>query len=127
MKRAGLIRAAAFALLLLALVAEGQFPQRAEAKSNLEKIAQSVTIYRDNWGVPHVYGRTDYSVAFGFIYAQCEDNFWRVEDSYIQSLGRASEVYGDRMLAADTLDKIKANLERAYHPGETIAVKTAKK
>jgi penicillin amidase len=70
----------------------------AEAKSkspSIEKVARSVTIYRDRWGVPHVYGPTDYSVMFGFIYAQAEDNFWQIEDSYIQALGRASEVYGE--------------------------------
>jgi len=59
------------------------------------KVAQSVTIYRDKYGVPHVYGPTDYSVMFGFIYAQAEDNFWQIEDSYIQALGRAAEVYGE--------------------------------
>ncbi|HKX30897.1 MAG TPA: penicillin acylase family protein, partial [Blastocatellia bacterium] len=74
-------------------------------KSGLEKIAQSVTIYRDTWGVPHVYGPSDYSVMFGFIYAQCEDNWWQIEDSYIQALGRASEVYGDRMLVADLINR----------------------
>ena len=59
-----------------------------------EKIARSVTIYRDTWGVPHVYGPTDASCAFGYAYAQAEDNFWQVEDSYIRSLGRAAEVHG---------------------------------
>ncbi|NOT63002.1 MAG: penicillin acylase family protein [Acidobacteria bacterium] len=71
----------------------------------LDKVAQSVTIYRDTWGVPHVYGPTDYSVMFGFIYAQCEDNFWQVEDSYIQSLGRAAEVYGEKHLVDDLTNR----------------------
>ncbi len=74
-------------------------------KLSLDKVAQSVTIYRDTWGVPHVYGPTDYSVMFGFIYAQCEDNFWQVEDSYIQSLGRAAEVYGEKRLADDLTNR----------------------
>jgi len=73
--------------------------------NDLEKIAQSVTIYRDTWGVPHVYGPTDYSVIFGFIYAQAEDNFWQIEDSYIQALGRASEVYGEKSLNADLTNR----------------------
>jgi acyl-homoserine lactone acylase PvdQ len=58
-------------------------------------VARTITIYRDRWGVPHVYGPTDYSVMFGFIYAQAEDNFWQIEDSYIQALGRAAEAYGE--------------------------------
>ena len=38
-------------------------------------LAQSVTIIRDNYGVPHIYGKTDAAVVFGLMYAQCEDNF----------------------------------------------------
>ena len=66
-------------------------------------IAKSVTIYRDNYGVPHVFGPTDASCIFGYIYAQAEDNFWQIEDSYIRALGRASEVYGSKTLDDDRL------------------------
>ncbi len=75
------------------------------ADDRLEKTAQSVTIYRDSYGVPHVYGPTDASVIFGFVYAQAEDNFWQIEDSYIQALGRASEVYGEKSLDADLTNR----------------------
>ena len=99
MKRFNLVRISLFALLVFAFATEGQFIRRSQAKDSakpqLEKIAKSVTIYRDKWGVPHVYGPTDYSVMFGFMYAQAEDNFWQIEDSYIQSIGRAAEVYGE--------------------------------
>ena len=100
------IRAAFLLVLLWTLLAQGPVSPSAEARGNdLDKVAQSVTIYRDTWGVPHVYGPTDYSVMFGFIYAQCEDNFWQIEDSYIQALGRASEVNGEKSLAADLLTR----------------------
>jgi penicillin amidase len=71
------------------------FAKQQSKSDSLDKVARSITIYRDKWGVPHVYGPTDYSVMFGFIYAQAEDNFWQIEDSYIQALGRASELYGE--------------------------------
>ncbi|TDH29045.1 penicillin acylase family protein [Segetibacter sp. 3557_3] len=66
-----------------------------------KKQAHRVTIIRDNWGVPHIYGKTDADVVFGLMYAQCEDNYWQLEDTYIQNLGRAAEIYGERFLAAD--------------------------
>jgi acyl-homoserine-lactone acylase len=66
-----------------------------------DKLAQSVTIYRDRYGVPHVFGKTDASTVFGFAYAQAEDNFWRVEENFISALGRAAEVYGERRLDDD--------------------------
>lgn len=106
MKKATLIRLAAFAALLIALVTQVPLSRDAIAQNSaLEKIAASVTIYRDNWGVPHVYGPTDASVIFGFIYAQAEDNFWQIEDGYIQALGRASEVYGEQSLNADLTNR----------------------
>lgn len=104
MTRTGISRRAAFALLLFALVLQTPLSTGAQAQSDkLEKVARTVTIYRDKWGVPHVYGPTDYSVMFGFIYAQAEDNFWQIEDSYIQAIGRAAEVYGENgVLAANS-------------------------
>jgi penicillin amidase len=69
-----------------------------------EDTARAITIYRDDYGVPHVFGPTDASCVFGYIYAQAEDNFWQIEDSYIRALGRASEVYGERTLNDDLLN-----------------------
>lgn len=72
---------------------------------NAERLARSVTIYRDTYGVPHIFGKTDASVVFGVAYAQAEDNFWQIEDSYIRALGRAAEVYGEKELQADLLNR----------------------
>ena len=73
-------------VILIALVA--RFPAASLAASKAvpadaraEKIARSVTIYRDTYGVPHIFGPTDASCVFGYIYAQAEDNFWQIEDS----------------------------------------------
>jgi acyl-homoserine-lactone acylase len=63
-----------------------------------------VTIYRDTYGVPHVFGQTDASTVFGFAYAQAEDNFWRVEENFISALGRLSEVYGEESVNEDRLN-----------------------
>ncbi len=65
------------------------------------EIARAVTIYRDTYGVPHVFGPTDAACVFGYAYAQAEDNFWQIEDSYIRALGRASEIYGEKALDDD--------------------------
>ncbi|HYV05239.1 MAG TPA: penicillin acylase family protein, partial [Blastocatellia bacterium] len=92
--------------VLLASALSGLAAAKAPAGgAKAEKIARSVTIYRDSYGVPHVYGPTDASCVFGYIYAQAEDNFWQIEDSYIRALGRASEVYGERTLADDMLNR----------------------
>ncbi len=106
MKRDLVVRLLVCLGLICALLLQSPFPQGSAAQNQvLENIARSVTIYRDKWGVPHVYGPTDASVIFGFIYAQAEDNFWQIEDSYIQALGRASEVYGEQSLNADLTNR----------------------
>jgi acyl-homoserine lactone acylase PvdQ len=77
--------------------------------------AQQVTIIRDKWGVPHIYGKTDADAVFGLLYAQCEDDFARVEQNYIEAIGRLAEVEGESAvyhdirarLFLDTLEAIR--------------------
>lgn len=66
-----------------------------------EKQAKQVNIIRDNWGIPHVYGKTDADAVFGLLYAQCEDDFKRVELNYIEKLGRLAEVNGEKDIFND--------------------------
>src|SRR5574338_1011924 len=68
-------------------------------------LARSVTIYRDSYGIPHVFGRTDAATAFGFGYGQAEDNYPRIEDNYLRSLGRLAEFNGEPALAGDRLNR----------------------
>ena len=65
------------------------------------KQAANVTIYRDNYGVPHIYGKSDADAVFGLLYAQCEDDFKRVELNYIEKLGRLAEVNSETSLYSD--------------------------
>ena len=68
--------------------------------------AKNVTVIRDHWGIPHVYGRSDADAVFGLLYAQCEDDFKRVEMNYIEKLGRLSEVKGESSLYSDVFVKL---------------------
>ena len=92
-------------LLLFTLLLASVIPVAKAQDASLNRIARTVTIYRDTYGVPHVFGRTDASTAFGFAYAQAEDNFWRVEENFIHALGRAAEVYGEKSLDNDRLNR----------------------
>lgn len=68
--------------------------------------AKQTTIIRDNFGIPHIYGKTDADAVFGLLYAQCEDDFKRVEMNYIEKLGRMAEVKGESELYNDLLIKL---------------------
>src|SRR5438093_2779699 len=71
-----------------------------------EKQAKKITIIRDNWGIPHIYGKTDADAVFGLLYAQCEDDFPRIEMNYIEKLGRMAEVKGESALYDDLLNRL---------------------
>ena len=68
--------------------------------------AQNVTIVRDDWGIPHVYGKTDADAVFGLMYAQAEDDFNRVETNFLNSQGRLAEAEGEAEIWRDLRMKL---------------------
>src|SRR5690606_20727177 len=87
-------------LLLMALVCAScttapvtEEPAAAEVAAWQQRAA-NVTIVRDDWGIPHVYGATDADAVFGVIYAQAEDDFNRIETNYLNAMGRLAEAEG---------------------------------
>ena len=90
-------------ILLLFITPKTAFAQdfSKEEISQWQKQAKRITIIRDNWDVPHIYGKTDADCVFGLMYAQCEDNYRDIEENNIESLGRASELYGEASLEND--------------------------
>src|SRR5258708_4877898 len=68
--------------------------------------ARSVTIVRDDFGIAHIYGKTDANTVFGTVYAQAEDDFNRVETNYINAMGRLAETEGESKIYQDLRMKI---------------------
>ena len=79
----------------------------------LEAIAERVEIIRDDFGVPHVYAKTDADAVFGMLYAQCEDDFNRIEQNYIWAIGRLAEVEGESALYSDVRARLFMTQEEA--------------
>src|SRR5437868_13835827 len=71
-----------------------------------QKRADGITIVRDTWGIPHVYGKTDAAAVFGVAYAQAEDDFDRVETNFINSQGRLAEAEGEAEIWRDLRMKL---------------------
>ncbi|KRB93862.1 acylase [Duganella sp. Root198D2] len=72
----------------------------------LQAIAKRVTILRDKWGIPHIYGKSDADAVFGMMYAQSEDDFKRIELNFINAMGRLAEVEGEKALYQDLRMKL---------------------
>jgi acyl-homoserine lactone acylase PvdQ len=91
---------------LCAVALAGPVGVRAQDAARWARQAQNVTIIRDDWGIAHVYGRTDADAVFGMIYAQAEDDFNRVETNYLNSLGRLAEAEGQSAIYQDLRQKL---------------------
>jgi acyl-homoserine lactone acylase PvdQ len=93
----------AFLFLLLPVVtlnAQYVNEQESEVKKWKDQ-AVHVKIIRDNWGIAHVYGKTDADAVFGMLYTQCEDDFKRVERNYLTATGRLAEALGEEYIYHD--------------------------
>jgi acyl-homoserine lactone acylase PvdQ len=79
--------------------------------------AARVTIIRDDWGLAHVYGKTDADAVFGMEYTQAEDDFNRVETNYLNAMGRLAETEGESKIYQDLRMKLfidPAELKKDY-------------
>ena len=114
MKKLGLV----FILVVSAFASAPSLGTQDQELKRWEQRARNVTITRDDWGIAHVYGKTDADAVFGAIYAQAEDDFNRVETNYLNSMGRLAEAEGESAVWRDLRMKlfidptaIKANYE----------------
>jgi len=112
-----------FSAMLVLLAACTQETEVASTDPEFDRLAaqaQNITIIRDDFGVPHIYGKTDADAVFGLLYAQAEDDFNRVERNYIWATGRLAEVDGEDAIFSDlrarlymTVDEAKAAYDAA--------------
>jgi acyl-homoserine-lactone acylase len=95
-------------VLVLVALSLSPAPRAADDKdlAGWQRQAQNVTILRDTWGIPHVYGKTDADAVFGVMYAQAEDDFNRVETNYLNSMGRLAEAEGEAEVYRDLRMKL---------------------
>ncbi len=66
----------------------------------------NVKILRDNWGVPHIYGKTDPDTAFGLAYAHSEDDFPTIADALLTCRGELASLKGKEHAPIDYLAKL---------------------
>jgi penicillin amidase len=62
----------------------------------------AVEIFRDDFGVPHIFAETDRGLFVGFGYAVAEDRLWQLETNRRAARGTLAEILGDGFLDADT-------------------------
>ena len=80
--------------------------------------AEKVTLYRDVWGVPHIYADTELGAAYAYGYAQAQDRLEQILRNYRQAEGTLAEVDGPSALMGDFISRVVGHAEvcRAQYP-----------
>lgn len=101
-------------ILILLLIASSCYCQEISIEQiRWKEHAANTEIIRDDFGVPHIYGITDANAVFGLLYAQCEDDFNRIEQNYIWAIGRLAEVEGEQAIYSDLRARLFMTKEEA--------------
>ncbi len=102
--------------LLMILVGLGGAAASAQVDPNT--VWTQATVYRDEWGVPHIYADNPRAMAFAFGYTQAEDHLEAMLMAYRIANGRAAEVLGESFARSDefALQMAHGLLAAEYYP-----------
>ena len=92
--KGGIIALAAVVVLAVTLLATWE-PFFASAANPAAARTYSAEIIRDEFGVPHIKGKTDEDAAFGVAMAHAEDDFFTLQDVVAMSRGRYGAIAGE--------------------------------
>ena len=125
LKRGGIVLVALLIVGFVALATwEPFFAHQSAAPSQKTYTAE---IVRDEFGVPHIYGKTDPDVAFGVAIAHAEDDFFTLQDVVAMSRGRYGAIAGEEGATFDYVYHLldaRGTAERKYSslPQDTRAL-----
>ena len=67
----------------------------------LKGLDSEVKVYRDNWGVPHIYAENEDGLFFAQGYVQAQDRLWQMELHRRMGSGTLAEAFGEAALESD--------------------------
>ncbi|MBW2000206.1 MAG: penicillin acylase family protein [Deltaproteobacteria bacterium] len=93
--------------------------------------AKKVTIIRDNYGIPHIYGHSLDEVFYGYGYALAQDRLFQLEILRRSYYGRIAEIYGEKFVKFDTAmrtnnltrEEINRQMYTLLEPDHIVAIK----
>ena len=74
--------------------------------TRLDRLAADVTVYRDTYGVPHIFAKNEETLYFAFGYAQAEDHIVPMLRNYLTATGNMAGVFGEEFLLSDCRARI---------------------
>ncbi len=79
------------------------------------------TIYRDTWGIPHIYAKSETELAFAFGYAQAEDRLEQLLKFYRYAEGTMAEAFGKDYVEIDYIQRAWRHKEIAQEKFPTLS------
>ena len=91
---------AAFAFIIVPIVVQRSFPVT-DGEVHPNGVSAPVDIYRDDFGIPHIYASNTYDLFYAQGYVHAQDRFWQMDFWRHQGSGTLSEMFGDTSLGPD--------------------------
>mgnify|MGYP001363861504 FL=1 len=100
----GLLALVLILVVAVAVLLPGQikasFPQT-DGEIQISGLDGPVDVYRDEYGIPHIYASTEHDLFFAQGYVHAQDRFWQMDFQRHTSTGRLSELLGSNTVDID--------------------------
>lgn len=94
-----------------------------EHEKRLKGIVDEVTIYRDQWGIPHIASDNESDLFFAQGFATSQDRLFQMDYDRLRCLGRSAEYLGPSGLTGDRLMRRRALLNVSKRDLEACSTK----
>lgn len=86
--------------ILIPITVRRSFPQTS-GEISIQGLKAPVDIYRDSFGIPHIYGASLHDIFFAQGYIHAQDRFWQMDFWRHIGSGRLSEMFGESQVETD--------------------------
>lgn len=87
-------------------------------------IRSDVHVYRDNYGIPHIFANSDYDAYYAVGYVHAQDRLWQMELVRRAGQGKLAEVLGEPALKIDKMFRTLGVWRQAQRTSPTVDEKT---
>src|SRR4030042_155707 len=98
-------------------IVPGEVPLHEEI--TLQGLTGDIKVYRDQWGIPHIYGNGEPDLIFALGYVQAQDRLFQMDMARRQTRGQLAEILGETYLETD---KYNLLMGKEFWANETLKV-----
>ena len=92
-------------VLLLSLHLVRKSLPKTEGTITLQGLRSTVKIYRDDYGIPHIFANNEDDLFYAMGYVVAQDRLWQMDISRQIAQGKLSEIFGEKTIETDRLSR----------------------